>query len=235
MKKKDFLNVALCFAICLLSISIISASNSSIQFNQIGNKLSVLENNNGINNTHLDTVGLEKATNGYYFVKKINFSQSYDSVEVKLILDKGFIIKINEAYPTNYEIESNGENIELIWKFYNVTSKEAIAFFVKIEDTSINFNLLGGFVAIVLLACIIYFSFWLYSKRKNNFEEHLMPSEKKVIALLKKADKNEVWQKELLLKTEFSKAKLSRVIRDLEARDLIKKIPYGNTNKISLN
>ena len=65
-------------------------------------------------------------------------------------------------------------------------------------------------------------------------EEHLIESEKAVIAELKNADKKELWQKQLQLKTEFSKAKLSRVIRNLEARNIIQKTPYGNTNKIKL-
>jgi len=44
-----------------------------------------------------------------------------------------------------------------------------------------------------------------------------------------------MWQKQLQLKTGFSKAKLSRVIRNLESRSLVKKIPFGNANKIRLS
>ena len=64
---------------------------------------------------------------------------------------------------------------------------------------------------------------------------YLLDTEKKVIEELKKADKNELWQKQIQIATGFSKAKLSRLIRNIEARGLIKKIPMGNTNKIKLN
>jgi len=77
----------------------------------------------------------------------------------------------------------------------------------------------------------------LKNKKVNKclFEKHLIESEKKVIEELKKADRNEMWQKQIQTSTGFSKAKLSRVIRNLEARKLVRKIPMGNTNKISLS
>jgi uncharacterized membrane protein len=62
----------------------------------------------------------------------------------------------------------------------------------------------------------------------------LLDTEKKVIEELKKADRNELWQKQIQNLTGFSKAKVSRLIRDLETRGLVKKIIFGNTNKIRL-
>jgi uncharacterized membrane protein len=43
-----------------------------------------------------------------------------------------------------------------------------------------------------------------------------------------------LWQKQIQNSTGFSKAKVSRLVRNLESRGLVKKIPFGNTNKIRL-
>jgi uncharacterized membrane protein len=90
-------------------------------------------------------------------------------------------------------------------------------------------------VGFILLASLLY----LYNIRKRKkiikgIEKHLIESEKKVIDELKKSENNEIWQKQLLTKTEFSKAKLSRIIKNLEKRDLVRKVPIGNTNKVVL-
>ena len=44
----------------------------------------------------------------------------------------------------------------------------------------------------------------------------------------------EAWTKEILKEIGISKVKLSRKIRSLEKKELIKKVPYGNENKIKL-
>ena len=63
---------------------------------------------------------------------------------------------------------------------------------------------------------------------------YLLDTEKNIIEELKKADRNELWQRQIQSSTGFSKAKVSRLIRKLESRGLITKIPFGNTNKIRL-
>lgn len=60
----------------------------------------------------------------------------------------------------------------------------------------------------------------------------LIDNEQRVVEFLKQ--NGEVWQKQIQQATGFSKAKVSRVVRNLEARGVIRKTPYGNTNKIAL-
>lgn len=64
--------------------------------------------------------------------------------------------------------------------------------------------------------------------------EYLLDTEKKVIEALKQAERNELWQKQIQNLTGFSKAKVSRLINNLEQRNLVRKINFGNTNKIRL-
>lgn len=70
--------------------------------------------------------------------------------------------------------------------------------------------------------------------QENEKYAYLLDTEKKVIDSLKQAERNELWQKQIQNITGFSKAKVSRLINNLEQRNLVKKINFGNTNKIRL-
>lgn len=60
----------------------------------------------------------------------------------------------------------------------------------------------------------------------------LKKDEKKIILAVK--EQEGITQNTLALRTDFSKAKLSGLLKELEARKLIKKEPEGKTNKIFL-
>ncbi|MBI2665583.1 hypothetical protein HYX12_03115 [Candidatus Woesearchaeota archaeon] len=71
-------------------------------------------------------------------------------------------------------------------------------------------------------------------RSKEELTRNLFEEEKLIIEILFNAPQQELWQKQLALKTGLSKVKLSRKVRNLELKGLIEKIPYGNTNKIRL-
>ncbi len=153
--------------------------------------------------------------------------------------------------PEANEIYSDGQRVILRWQEKPLNEKFEVS--VISEQLIEPLNVLAIILALVLIIIILLLVFYFKKKIKHEkekitkkkstakrkpktetIEEYLMESEKKIIDELKNADKKELWQKQLQLKTEFSKAKLSRVIRNLEARNIIQKIPYGNTNKIKL-
>ncbi|MCK5289921.1 MAG: hypothetical protein KAJ56_03165 [Candidatus Aenigmarchaeota archaeon] len=70
-------------------------------------------------------------------------------------------------------------------------------------------------------------------KIKRIVYSHLLESEAAVVDALE-ANMGVLKQKELLDITSFSKAKLSRVISNLESRAIVEKKQWGNSNKISL-
>ena len=140
----------------------------------------------------------------------------------------------------------------------NVKQNDNFAIFVNLEDM-VNKGLSP--IVIFLVIFVPFGIFWfIVLKRKNLSQKkstkapskksvtkrkkvevtesekynHLLDTEKKIIEELKKVDRNELWQRQLQASTGFSKAKISRLIRNLEARGLVTKIPFGNTNKIRL-
>lgn len=162
--------------------------------------------------------------------------------------DKLFFIS-----PSPKIIYSDGQRIILRWEEKLLDEKFDVS--VISEELTEPINVLTIILAFILVIVILFLFFYFKKKfgkekqfpkrrkaarklkkdlREEILEEHLMESEKKIMGELKNADKKELWQKQLQLKTEFSKAKLSRVIRNLESRNLIQKIPFGKTNKIKL-
>ncbi len=195
---------------------------------------------------------------------KLMFRSSYDPlIETKnfifiLKLPLGYIIPEEPGRDKSFFISpkadslySDGQRIILRWEEKPLDEK----FDISVISEQLIEPLKVLEIILVLILIIIFLFLFFYFKKKIKYkkekitkrksaakkksktevlEEHLMESEKKVIDELKNADKRELWQKQLQLKTEFSKAKLSRTIRNLESRNIIQKIPYGNTNKIRL-
>ncbi len=184
---------------------------------------------------------LSKSADGYYLVNKIVFNEEFTNVVVKAVLEEGNFAEKDKVFPEPYSIETDGEQIFIIWNLNNIKKGDDFPFFISIRTTKSGF---GNWIWIILIAIIIAFGYYLYSKKgikKMNkpesiaeIDRHLVESEKKVLGELRKADRGELWQKQLQLSTGFSKAKLSRIIRNLESRNLIEKIPFGNTNKVRL-
>lgn len=155
--------------------------------------------------------------------------------------------------PEPERVYSDGQRIILKWEEKALDEKFDVSVIFERITKSFNLWLIFLIFALVLGMIILFLYFKrkikqervyffqkkaeLKKKKKSRteiLEEHLIGNERKIVDELRNADKKELWQKQLQLKTGFSKAKLSRVIMNLESRKIIQKIPFGNTNKIKL-
>jgi len=248
-------NIILAAMAVIIAVEIVSAGSYSIEFNQVQDKLVVRGNVDGVKQeAYVTQEGLEKRSGGYYFLKRIVFNQSYDTAEIRLNLDTGIIVSDSKAYPAGYALETNGQIISLVWKLENAKSGQEFAIFVNLEDTKrTNLLMVWIILGVLVIGSISFFAYKRFGKNKNKIiqkrlkptskkeeekepgkYEYLLDTEKKVVDELRKADRNELWQKQIQNATGFSKAKVSRLVRNLEARGLVSKIPFGNTNKVRL-
>lgn len=243
--KRGFIFLGL---ILILSSNFISSSTYYLEFNQADKEIFVVESINGSQNLsykELDTLNF--AGNEIYFLKKVIFPENFDKAIIRLNLEKGIIVKNSEIFPINYKIETDGEIIFITWTLNNVKKAEAFAIFVNLEETKKE-SLFFIFVFLFLLILGVFLLVFLKIFHKKNTlkkskkvkiktlekYEYLLDSEKKLIEELKKAKRNELWQRQVQSLTGFSKAKVSRLVRNLESRGLIRKISFGNTNKLRL-
>ena len=184
-------------------------------------------------------------TNKFIYVLKLPLGYAIPQESAK---DQSFFVS-----PDPDLIYSDGQRVILKWEEKTLSEKFDVSVIFEKITKSFNLWLIFLIFALVLGMIILFLYFKrkikqekvyffqkkaeLKKKKKSKvevLEEHLIGNEKKIVDELRNADKRELWQKQLQLKTEFSKAKLSRVIANLESRKIIQKIPFGNTNKIKL-
>jgi uncharacterized membrane protein len=191
----------------------------------------------------IDNNAIEKGRK-YYFTKRIEPKLNLTTLNLKLVLDEGFVVS-KDIYPQATKIESDGRKIIIEWQFNNFKQDEYVPVFVVFESVEkINY-----FWIIILMLVLGVMGWLLYpllrkkleerkakkkplkkKKEKEDVTKFLLENEKKVFEEVLK--EKEIWQKQLQLRTGLSKVKLSRVLKNLESRGLIKKINFGKTNKI---
>ncbi|PIN74711.1 hypothetical protein COV18_05825 [Candidatus Woesearchaeota archaeon CG10_big_fil_rev_8_21_14_0_10_37_12] len=176
-----------------------------------------------------------------------------NSQKVELQLPVGYVIpretgKDERFYinPKPEGVHSDGQRIILTWR--QKGQMLSISVLTK-KLTTLSTGWIAFFIllAIVLAAIVAFFVLRTDHKKIQKKSEQkikpkqkpkeevipgLMEAEQKVVDILK--EKGEIWQKQLLQETGFSKAKLSRTIRNLEQREVVTRTIYGNANKISL-
>lgn len=152
--------------------------------------------------------------------------------------------------PKATEVLSDGQRIIITW-----TSRDANEIGISAVIQPLKTSYVPLIIIMAIAALVGGWGTWYYltnrkqpkaTKRKTKAKpEHKLPEpaplvpqfvahEQKVVHLLTEAPNQELWQKQLLATTQFSKAKLSRIIRNLEERGVVTKTIYGNTNKIGL-
>lgn len=222
------------FIVGIFLISNVFASNYSIEFTQMGNDLIVLEHINGNENSYVIEDGLEDTGGGYVFLREIIAQDDFDSFQVKLILEDGVLAKSEKIFPAGSVIFSDGTSMGIVWDYSNVSKEQEFAFFVVLQDNDYVWMVFIYVVAFIVSGFILFALSRILLRRNRNMEKYLLDEEKGIIEFLSHSDRHESWQRKIQDKFNLSKAKTSRLIRNLESRNLIEKIPFGNTNKIRL-
>jgi uncharacterized membrane protein len=188
---------------------------------------------------------IDKSKNKYYFVIKNQLGKH----DVSVYLDEGSVL-VEEGllFPSNPEISTDGRRIILTWK--NLDQEQIIIEYGIIEEDDWHYIVI---IAILVLVIIIIRYFdkkklekeikktkkekktkKTKEKKEGELTKNLYEDEKKIVRYLLTKKNNEAWTKEIQKDLEISKVKLSRKLRSLEAKEVIKKIPYGNENRIRL-
>ncbi len=238
--------------IILLLAANASADYYNLEINQQGSK-ALLNESFFLNNNYtsvIKTENIDSSGNNYYFIYKV-IPQVDKNITIKVFLSEGFTIDDNDIYPKNFNLQTDGHRIIIIWHFDNLKDSNDIPIFLKFNSIS-SLTLITKII-IVIVALLLIFSavilFLKYGKsieaKKNNnkklskkptlkdFTSYLSDGEKTVVEILRRKN-SEMWQRDIQREGNFSKARLSRIIRNLEAKKIISKNPIGNTNKIKL-
>lgn len=139
-------------------------------------------------------------------------------------------------------VETNEKALQLNWKRINLEKGDSISFFAKaskpMENMSKKYSqnhiiLVFMLGIIVSLFVLMLKSQFMTKQDKPTIFSVFNDEEKRVLSTLLEHD-GVMMQNSLAKKSDFSKSKLSRILLDLEERNVVLKIKKGNMNKISL-
>ncbi|MCL7415596.1 MAG: hypothetical protein M8349_05995 [ANME-2 cluster archaeon] len=142
-------------------------------------------------------------------------------------------------HPKPKNIYSDGQRIILLWEQRNVDNDFEISVMMEPAHPSWSiFPLLTWSVVLIILLGAGYLYYTKMTRKQSAAAAVSYPAlvehEKVVVELLRKANVNVMWQKQIQVESGFSKVKLSRLLQSLEKRGVIRKEAWGNTNKIHL-
>ncbi|MCK4634435.1 MAG: MarR family transcriptional regulator [Candidatus Aenigmarchaeota archaeon] len=176
------------------------------------------------------------------FSVNVKTPQDVKKMILKVILEKGYIL-IEEPEGSTTKVPyspkdgnegSDGRRIFIEWERKDVKGGEGI-------DVSVTYERIlprvGGnqniiFLMIGLLILVIIMLVGIRSKGKQYLDTSILKeNEKKVIGIIKEKG-GMCKQRAIVRETDFSKAKVSRLVKDLEERGLIKTEKEGRSKKI---
>lgn len=141
------------------------------------------------------------------------------------------------SYPKNASAHIVGDSIIIIWKLYGISATDSLKFEVVYEQVTApswfqlrmrHFVLLGATFAVVL-----GFIFVRYLRKSESLVLSVLDEyERKVMDVITK--EGEIKQKQVVQLTNLSKAKVSRVVKNLADRGLIEVERRGRTNRLKL-
>jgi len=206
---------------------------------EVSTELYELENKGNILSIKKDSASFKFITDSYtenslknnFFILNNPFNQKADITiflaESSILLDETRVIS-----PKPNEITSDGRRVIIKWN--NFDSPELVFNYEFTKQTSIITKIIIFILALIILTIILKYLFQKSKTKKTNLTKNLYEDEKKIINYLLEQEDNESWTKKMLKDLNITKVKLSRKLRSLEQKGLIKKIPYGNENKIIL-
>ncbi|MFB6241380.1 MAG: helix-turn-helix transcriptional regulator [Candidatus Nanosalina sp.] len=197
------------------------------------------------------TVSLDFRGNGFVTsqqsIKKFDYTQSIyrptDRYSLKVILPKGAGILEDENVstavinPPNAEKGSNGRRIFVKW---TVTPElgETLQFQAIYEDFGqpVDYLKYGIIAAIVLFTGFLSYLGFRRFNRENieNIYGELSDDQLEVIELLREND-GQMLQKDVVEKSDYSKAKISGVVSELVEEEIIVKEKKGRSNQLSIS
>jgi len=162
---------------------------------------------------------------------------------LKVMLPEGMVLAGNSTAfgpytPLDGEKGSDGRRIYVYWKKDNFSAGESFSsriFYESIEKN--DFVLIGmvfGFVAVISIIAVLVFAVRKMKSGMNVVLPILRNDEKILMELIVK-QKGAIDQKVLVIESNYSKAKVSKVLASLQERGLVRLEHTGRSNKVYLS
>ena len=190
----------------------------------------------------------------------LNFLVDYDtdSLNIMLVLPEEAVLKEpitdrdGSVYPTPDAASTDGRSLIFVWERENLKEGDAVSIFAMYKEKA-NFAPIVALLVIIIIALAAYAFFGKSKAKKPSIKvkeitkkkksakpkkepkilEHLKEDEKQIVRVLKQRN-GQCEQGTLRIVTNFSKAHLSRLLSELEARNIVFKEKRGKKNLVFL-
>lgn len=186
-----------------------------------------------------DTIGGVKNLNGkYQFRANYGFLPTKNSFILIRLPQYSILseeIANNSYFPPEGKIISDGKTIAVFWEMKDIGEESlqfSVSYFPPPEIPSFIIISLTILVIVVMVGVVVY------ARRKQRVEvitSVLNPDEKVIVDILKQKE-GKALQKSLVRESTFSKAKVSRLVKDMKLRGIVEIEPVsGRENRILLS
>lgn len=185
------------------------------------------------------------------FLMNMKLNYDVDDLKIKLILPEGASLKKSikqgdltsgSIFPKPNQATTDGRSLVFYWHKLELEQDDEISIFAQIDPKKSNLGLILVlvFAGIIVLGLVIYIikkkpiiKRELIIKKEYDIKKHLKEDEEQIITILKNKE-GSCEQGTLRVITGFSKASLSRLLSELEARNVIHKEKRGKKNLVFL-
>lgn len=181
------------------------------------------------------------------FLYKQEFPIPLDAKQLsfKVMLPEGMFLATEGVFqpylPINGEKGSDGRRIFVSWRKENLTAGESFNTQVSYEAPSDNSGTValftGGLLGLGAIIVALIIGFWFFFKRFKKNIKIVLPvlkgDEKRIMELIIR-DKGNTNQKLLVRESNFSKARVSKILKSLQERGIVRLERIGRSNNVYL-
>ena len=184
---------------------------------------------------------VRRVDNKYQFTMNYPVSLPIDQAYIIIKLPENGVLageNVTESYsPPDGNILTDGKKIMVYWERNGLAVGENLQFSV-LYDMPITggplFNVIIVSLTLIIILVMVGITFYIKKSVKNTADivsSVLNEDEKKVTEIIKK-NGGDVIQRNIVRETDFSKAKVSRIVKNLKDRNIVEVIPMGRKNRI---
>ncbi len=190
---------------------------------------------------------VRRVDNKYQFTMNYPVSLPIDQAYIIIKLPENGVLageNVTESYsPGDGKILTDGKKIMVYWERSDLSLGESLQFSV-IYDMPLTggplFNVIIVSLTMIIILVMVGITFYIKKSATKSVKNTvdivssvLNEDEKKVTEIIKEHG-GEVIQRNIVRETDFSKAKVSRIVKNLKDRNIVEVIPMGRKNKIKL-
>lgn len=190
---------------------------------------------------------VKRVDNKYQFTMNYPVSLPIETSYIIIKLPENSVLageNVSESYlPQGGKILTDGKKIMVYWEMNDLKVGETLQFSVLYDIPLTGgplFNVIVVSLTMIIILVMIGITFYIKKSTSKSVKETaeivssvLNNDEKKVVNIVKQHD-SEVIQRVIVRETDFSKAKVSRIVKNLKERNILEVIPMGRKNKVKM-